>query len=98
MGGGPYPGGGPLPFIPGVYQPNNTIAQLILEAGRQRAEGQQRMFENIGHTAETLGQIPAQMQQMKLQEQRLAQEKAQTDLTKARAARESGEYDELQHH
>lgn len=63
--------GGNLPFIPGVYQPNSTIAELILKAGQERARSQERLGQTI---SDSLLNIGAAAQQGFAQRQRTQNE------------------------
>jgi len=52
--------GGNLPFVPGVYQPNTTIAELILRAGQERARGQQQLGQTISDAVRNIGDTAQQ--------------------------------------
>lgn len=60
------PWGGPSQ----AFVPNSSIAQLILQAGQQRAAGQERMGQIISQGIGQLGQIPQQMAEQKIAQQR----------------------------
>lgn len=47
--------GGNLPFVPGVYQGNSSIAELILRAGQERARGQERLGQTISDAVLNIG-------------------------------------------
>ena len=93
-------GGVPVPFVGGVYEPNSTIAEMIMRAGQQQAQGQREMFGGLANTIGQLGQIPAQMAEQKameartkLEESRAKREEAriqqQDEATKAKAERDA---------
>jgi hypothetical protein len=65
-----------VPFVPGVYEPDKTIAQMILQSGNQRAQMQQQMFGQLANTVGQLGEIPGQIQRQKLEEARTAREES----------------------
>ena len=49
-----------LPFVPGVYTPNNTIAEMILRSGQINAQNQMRTGALIGDTITQAGQALGQ--------------------------------------
>ncbi len=61
-----------LPFVPGIYQPSLTVADLLLRSGQQQADAERRrgeiqaqLWSGLG---QTIGQIPQQIQQAKTQQ------------------------------
>lgn len=47
--------GGNLPFVPGVYTPNSTIAEMILRAGEARAQSQQQAGRDLSDSVQNIG-------------------------------------------
>jgi hypothetical protein len=65
----------PVPYAPrGTFEPNTSIADLILRAGQQRAQIQQQMFGQLANTVGQLGEIPGQIQRQKLEAARTQRE------------------------
>lgn len=47
--------GGNLPFVPGVYNTQNTIAEMILRAGEARAQSQQQAGRDLSDSVQNIG-------------------------------------------
>lgn len=84
--------GGNLPFVPGVYNTQNTIAEMILKAGQSRAQLQQDASQSLAGTVQQLGQIPGQIQRQRQQEAQIARETQQAASQKALTDRQTAEY------
>ena len=82
-------GGMPVPYAPhGTFEPNTSIADLILRAGQQRAQIQQQIFGQLANTVGQLGEIPGQIARQKALEAQTEREKALTQRAEAQAQRE----------
>lgn len=71
------------PYIPGIYRPDSTIADMILQQGNQQAQNTANMWGGISDTVGQLGQAAiGQHTEQKKQQMQMRQEQAFLSLTK----------------
>jgi len=61
-----------LPWIPSVYTPNSTIAEMILRSGQDQANRQERMGQQIAGSVQDIGNVIGQGLQARKQQQNAA--------------------------
>jgi hypothetical protein len=81
----------PRSFVPDVYQPSSTIADLILRQGQQQAQNTQAMWGGIANTVGQLGQGVAGA----LQQQKAEKEKQQLDTAMSGFGRPGFDYEAM---